>query len=144
MKGVVLAGGTGSRLNPLTRVTNKHLLPIYDKPMVYYPIQTLVNAGIHEILLVTGGRNAGEFLRLVGDGRDFGLKHVNYTYQEGEGGIAQALGLAEYFAGGDSICVVLGDNIIENNICDAVEHFERQKAGAKILVKIVTDAQRFG
>jgi len=144
MKGVVLAGGTGSRLNPLTRVTNKHLLPIYDKPMVYYPIQTLVNAGIHEILLVTGGRNAGEFLRLVGDGRDFGLKHVNYTYQEGEGGIAQALGLAEYFAGGDSICVVLGDNIIENNICEAVENFKRQKEGAKVLLKAVPDAQRFG
>ena len=104
MKGVVLAGGTGSRLNPLTRVTNKHLLPIYDKPMVYYPIQTLVNAGIHEILLVTGGKNAGEFLRLLGNGRDFGLKHLNYTYQEGEGGIAEALGLAEFFAAGEPIC----------------------------------------
>jgi glucose-1-phosphate thymidylyltransferase len=121
MKGVVLAGGTGSRLNPLTRVTNKHLLPIYDKPMVYYPIQTLVNAGIEEILLVTGGKNAGDFLRLLGNGRDFGLKHLNYTYQEGEGGIAEALGLAEFFAGNDPICVILGDNIIE-----------------------VTDAQRFG
>jgi glucose-1-phosphate thymidylyltransferase len=144
MKGVVLAGGTGSRLNPLTRVTNKHLLPIYDKPMVYYPIQTLVNAGIHEILLVTGGRNAGEFLRLLGNGRDFGLKHINYTYQEGEGGIADALGLAEYFAGDESVCVVLGDNIIENNICDAVENFHKQKDGAKILLKEVTDANRFG
>ncbi len=131
MKGVVLAGGIGSRLNPLTRVTNKHLLPIYDKPMVYYPIQTLVNAGIHEILLVTGGRNAGEFLRLLGNGRDFGLRHLNYTYQEGEGGIADALGLAEYFAGNDPICVVLGDNIIENNICDAVEKFQKQRAGRK-------------
>jgi len=100
MKGVVLAGGTGSRLNPLTRVTNKHLLPVYDKPMVYYPIQTLVNAEIQEILLVTGGKNAGEFLRLLGNGRDFGLKHINYTYQEGEGGIAEALGLAEHI--GDS------------------------------------------
>ena len=108
MKGVVLAGGTGSRLNPLTRVTNKHLLPIYDKPMVYYPIQTLVNAGIEEILLVTGGKNAGDFLRLLGNGRDFGLKHLNYTYQEGEGGIAEALGLAEFFAGDDSVCVMLG------------------------------------
>jgi len=144
MKGVVLAGGTGSRLNPLTRVTNKHLLPIYDKPMVYYPIQTLVNAGIHEILLVTGGKNAGEFLRLLGNGRDFGLKHLNYTYQEGEGGIAEALGLAEYFAANEPICVVLGDNIIENNICRAVENFRRQKEGAKILLKEVTDAQRFG
>jgi len=144
MKGVVLAGGTGSRLNPLTRVTNKHLLPVYDKPMVYYPIQTLVNAGIEEILLVTGGKNAGEFLRLLGNGRDFGLKHLNYSYQEGEGGIAEALGLAEYFAGGDSICVILGDNIVENNICQAVERFKSQERGAKILLKDVTDAQRFG
>jgi glucose-1-phosphate thymidylyltransferase len=144
MKGIVLAGGTGSRLNPLTRVTNKHLLPIYDKPMVYYPIQTLVNAGITEILLVTGGRNAGDFLRLLGNGRDFGLKHINYTFQEGEGGIAEALGLAEFFAAGEPICVVLGDNIIENNICDAVENFKKQKDGAKILLKEVSDAQRFG
>jgi glucose-1-phosphate thymidylyltransferase len=144
MKGVVLAGGTGSRLNPLTRVTNKHLLPVYDKPMVYYPIQTLVNAGIHEILLVTGGKNAGDFLRLLGNGRDFGLKHLNYTYQEGEGGIAGALGLAEYFAGGEQICVVLGDNIIENNICQAVETFKKQGEGAKVLLKEVADAQRFG
>jgi len=144
MKGVVLAGGTGSRLNPLTRVTNKHLLPIYDKPMVYYPIQTLVNAGIQEILLVTGGKNAGDFLRLLGNGRDFGLKHLNYTYQEGEGGIAEALGLAEYFAGDESICVVLGDNIIQGNICQAVEAFKQQKDGAKILLKEVSDAQRFG
>lgn len=144
MKGVVLAGGTGSRLNPLTKVTNKHLLPVYDKPMVYYPVQTLVNAGIHEILLVTGGRNAGEFLRLLGNGRDFGLKHLNYTYQEGEGGIAEALGLAEYFAAGNPICVVLGDNIIENNILPAVESFKKQKEGAKIILKEVTDAGRFG
>ena len=144
MKGVVLAGGTGSRLNPLTRVTNKHLLPVYDKPMVYYPIQTLVNAGITEILLVTGGKNSGDFLRLLGNGRDFGLKHLNYTYQEGEGGIAEALGLAEHFAGKDSICVILGDNIIENNICQAVANFVGQKSGAKILLKEVEDAQRFG
>ena len=144
MKGVVLAGGTGSRLNPLTRVTNKHLLPVYNKPMVNYPIQTLVNAGIHEILLVTGGKNAGDFLRLLGNGRDFGLKHLNYTYQEGEGGIAEALGLAEYFAGDGPICVVLGDNIIENDICQAVENFKEQKDGAKILLKEVEDADRFG
>ena len=144
MKGVVLAGGTGSRLNPLTRVTNKHLLPVYDKPMVYYPIQALVNAGIREILLVTGGKNSGEFLRLLGNGRDFGLKHLNYTYQEGEGGIAEALGLAEYFAANEPVCVVLGDNIIENNICSAVENFRRQKEGAKILLKKVPDAPRFG
>src|SRR6266853_3229696 len=144
MKGVVLAGGTGSRLFPITRVTNKHLLPVYDKPMVYYPIQTLVNSGIREILLVTGGKNAVDFLRLLGNGRDFGLKHLNYTYQEGEGGIAEALGLAEDFADGDSICVVLGDNIIESNISNAVENFKRQKRGAKILVKEVPDVERFG
>ena len=144
MKGVVLAGGTGSRLSPLTRVTNKHLLPIYDKPMVYYPIQALVNAGIQEILLVTGGKNAGDFLRLLGNGRDFGLKHINYTYQEGEGGIAEALGLAEHFADGETICVVLGDNIIETNIQQAVENFKKQKAGAKIILKEVEDADRFG
>ena len=127
MKGVVLAGGTGSRLNPLTRVTNKHLLPIYDKPMVYYPIQTLVNAGIEEILLVTGRQERRGLPRLLGNGRDFGLKHINYTYQEGEGGIAQALGLAEYFAGNDPICVVLGDNIIEDNICQAVRKFQEAR-----------------
>jgi glucose-1-phosphate thymidylyltransferase len=144
MKGVVLAGGTGSRLNPLTRVTNKHLLPVLNKPMIYYPIETLVNAGIHEILLVTGGKNAGDFLRLLGNGREFGLEHLNYTYQEGEGGIAAALGLAEYFAGGEPICVILGDNIIEKNIYDAVKSFHSQKDGARILVKKVTDAQRFG
>src|ERR1700681_1990183 len=137
MKGVVLAGGTGSRLNPLTRVTNKHLLPVYSKPMVYYPIQTLVNAGIEEILLVTGGKNAGEFLRLLGNGRDFGLKHINYTYQEGERGIAEALGLADDFAEVKPVCVVLGDNIIENNVRTAVENFKKQKQGAKILVKQV-------
>jgi glucose-1-phosphate thymidylyltransferase len=144
MKGVVLAGGTGSRLDPLTRVTNKHLLPVFDKPMVFYPIQTLVNAGIHEILLVTGGGNAGEFLRLLGNGSEFGLKHLDYTYQKGAGGIAEALGLAEYFSGGEPICVVLGDNIIEKNICRAVNSFENQKAGAKVLLKEVPDAQRFG
>lgn len=144
MKGVVLAGGTGSRLSPLTRVTNKHLLPVYDKPMVYYPIRTLVDAGIHEILLVTGGKGAGDFLRLLGNGRDFGLKHLNYTYQDGEGGIAEALALAEFFAAGEPICVILGDNIIENNICQAVESFQRNPNGAKILLKEVLDAERFG
>src|SRR3979490_2132663 len=144
MKGVVLAGGTGSRLNPLTRVTNKHLLPVFDKPMVYYPIQTLVNAGIQEILLVTGGKNAGEFLRLLGNGRDFGLKHIAYTYQEGEGGIAEALGLCEHFADGEPICVVLGDNILEKGIGDAAEAFRKQGCGARILLKEVHDAGRFG
>jgi glucose-1-phosphate thymidylyltransferase len=144
MKGVVLAGGVGSRLSPLTKVTNKHLLPIYDKPMIYYPIQTLVNAGIQDILIVTGGKNAGEFLRLLGNGKEFGLKHVNYTYQEGEGGIAQALGLAEFFADGEPICVVLGDNIIETNVCKAAEDFRKQGKGAKIILKQVPDADRFG
>ncbi|MBZ5526359.1 MAG: NTP transferase domain-containing protein [Acidobacteriia bacterium] len=144
MKGVVLAGGLGSRLSPLTKVTNKHLLPIYDKPMIYYPIQTLVNAGIKEILIVTGGKNAGDFLRLLGNGREFRLQHVNYTYQEGEGGIAQALGLAEFFADGEKICVVLGDNIIETNVCKAADDFRKQRAGAKIILKQVTDAERFG
>lgn len=144
MKGVVLAGGTGSRLNPLTRVTNKHLLPVFDKPMVYYPIRTLVNAGIQDILLVTGGKNAGDFLRLLGNGREFGLKHINYTYQEGEGGIAEALGLAEDFADRESVCVILGDNIIENNVRLAVERFKKQGNGAKILLKEVQDAERFG
>src|SRR5246127_1987059 len=144
MKGVVLAGGTGSRLNPLTRVTNKHLLPVYDKPMVNYPIQTLVNAGIQEILLVTGGKNAGDFLRLLGNGRDFGLKHLNYTYQEGEGGIADALALAEHFADGQKICVVLGDNIIERDIRIAADQFRSEAQGAHILLKEVPDAERFG
>jgi len=144
MKGVVLAGGTGSRLLPLTKVTNKHLLPVYDKPMVYYPLQALVNAGILDVLLVTGGKNAGEFLRLLGDGRALGLDRLNYTYQEGEGGIAQALGLAERFAEGGSICVVLGDNIIEGNILRAAGEFRKQVRGAKILLKQVPDAERFG
>ena len=144
MKGVVLAGGTGSRLFPLTKITNKHLLPIYDKPMIYYPIQTLVDAGIREILVVTGGRNSGDFLRLLANGREFGLKHLDYTYQEGEGGIADALGLAEHFADGQKICVVLGDNIIEGNIRAAADDFKQQKSGAKILLKAVPDAERFG
>jgi glucose-1-phosphate thymidylyltransferase len=144
MKGVILAGGLGTRLYPLTKVTNKHLLPVYDKPMIYYPIQTLINAGIDDILIVTGGNNAGDFLKLLGNGKEFGLKHINYTYQEGEGGIAEALGLAEFFASGEKICVVLGDNIIEKNIRKAVENFRRQKEGAKILLKEVPDPQRFG
>ena len=144
MKGVILAGGLGTRLYPLTKVTNKHLLPVYDKPMIYYPIQTLINADIHDILIVTGGNNAGDFLKLLGNGKEFGLKHINYTYQEGEGGIAEALGLAEFFASGERICVVLGDNLIEKNIRKAAENFRRQKEGAKILLKEVPDPQRFG
>jgi len=144
MKGVILAGGVGSRLFPLTRVTNKHLLPVYDRPMVFFPIQTLVNAGITDILLVTGGQNAGDFLRLLGNGKDFGLKHINYTYQQGEGGIADALRLAEYFAAGERICVVLGDNIIETNIIAACAQFRKQESGAHIILKEVADPQRFG
>jgi glucose-1-phosphate thymidylyltransferase len=144
MKGVVLAGGTGSRLSPLTKITNKHLLPIYDQPMVYYPIRTLVDAGIRDILIVTGGRNAGDFLRLLGNGKHFGLAHLNYTYQEGEGGIADALALAEHFADHRKLCVILGDNIIEGHIREAVEEFRRQPQGARILLKEVPDAERFG
>jgi glucose-1-phosphate thymidylyltransferase len=144
MKGIVLAGGTGSRLFPLTKITNKHLLPIYDKPMIYYPIRTLVDAGVRDILLVTGGRNSGDFLRLLANGKEFGLAHLNYTYQEGEGGIADALALAEHFADGDKICVILGDNILEKPIKEAVEAFERQERGARILLKEVPDAERFG
>ena len=144
MKGIVLAGGSGSRLAPLTKITNKHLLPIYDKPMVYYPIQTLVDAGITDIMLVTGGRNSGDFLRLLGNGKEFGLKHLNYTYQEGEGGIAEALALAEHFADGQPICVILGDNLIEGNIRESVEQFRKQGRGARIFLKEVHDAQRFG
>lgn len=144
MKGVVLAGGTGSRLYPLTRVTNKHLLPVYDRPMVYYPIQTLVDAGIRDILLVTGGLNSGDFLRLLANGKEFGLNRLHYAYQEGEGGIADALRLAEHFADGESICVVLGDNILENSIRTAVEEFKSHEVGAKVLLKEVQDAERFG
>jgi glucose-1-phosphate thymidylyltransferase len=144
MKGIVLAGGTGSRLFPLTKITNKHLLPIYDRPMIYYPIQTLVDAGIRDIMIVTGGRNSGDFLRLLANGKQFGLKHINYTYQEGEGGIADALALAEHFADGQKICVVLGDNIIQGSILEAATWFDKQPAGAHILLKEVEDAQRFG
>lgn len=144
MKGIILAGGLGKRLYPLTRVSNKHLLPVYNKPMIYYPIQTLVDAGIKDILVVTGGNHAGEFLRLLGDGHEFGLKHINYTYQEGEGGIAEALGLAEHFADNEKIVVILGDNIIEKNIKNAVENFDKQPYGAKIMIKKVSDPERFG
>lgn len=144
MKGVVLAGGLGTRLLPLTKVTNKHLLPVYDRPMVYYPIQALVNAGITEVMLVTGGNSAGDFLKLLGNGRQHGLKHLAYTYQEGEGGIADALRMAEHFADGRAICVILGDNIIERNIMGAARSFREQKVGAKILLKEVKDPQRFG
>lgn len=144
MKGVVLAGGLGSRLRPLTAVTNKHLLPVYNQPMIYYPIQALVNAGITDIMIVTGGNSAGDFLKLLGNGKAFGLKHLNYTYQEGEGGIAEALSLVEHFSAGDPMCVILGDNIIEGNISAAVRSYGQQGRGAKILLKKVPDPQRFG
>ena len=144
MKGIILAGGLGSRLRPLTLVTNKHLLPVFDRPMIYYPIQTLVNAGITDIMIVTGGRKSGDFLSLLGNGKEFGLKHLNYTYQEGEGGIAEALGLCEHWAAGAPLTVVLGDNLIEGNIKAAVEAFEAQGGGGKVLLKEVHDPERFG
>ena len=137
MKGVILAGGLGTRLFPLTKITNKHLLPVFDRPMIYYPIQTLVNAGITDIMIVTGGRKSGDFLSLLGNGKEFGLKHLNYTYQEGEGGIAEALGLCEHWAAGAPLTVVLGDNLIEGNIKSAVEAFEAQGGGGKVLLKEV-------
>jgi glucose-1-phosphate thymidylyltransferase len=144
MKGVLLAGGLGTRLLPLTRITNKHLLPVFDRPMIFYPLQTLINAGIRDILLVTGGPHAGDFLRLLGNGREFGLTHLNYAYQEGEGGIAAALALAEHFAEGDRLCILLGDNLIEGSVAPAVERFVRQPRGARIILKQVPDAERFG
>jgi len=144
MKGVILAGGLGTRLHPLTKVTNKHLLPVYDRPMIHYPVRTLVEAGIRDLLLVTGGNNAGDFLRLLGNGAEFGLKHLNYTYQVGEGGIADALKLAEHFADGEKVCVFLGDNLVERSIRREVEAFERQPSGARILLKEVPDPERFG
>jgi len=144
MKGIVLAGGTGSRLFPLTKITNKHLLPVYDQPMIYYPIRTLVEAGIRDILLVTGGHYSGDFLRLLANGKEFGLTHLNYAYQEGEGGIADALALAEHFAEGEKICVILGDNILENSVRGAKEKFEQLEEGGLILLKKVQDPERFG
>lgn len=144
MKGIILAGGLGTRLSPLTKITNKHLLPVFDKPMIYYPISALINAGITDILIVTGGNNAGDFLRLLGNGKEFGLKHINYTYQEGEGGIAEALALAEHFSDKQKICIILGDNIIEKNIKQQADAFIRQEKGARILLKEVPDPHRFG
>jgi len=144
MKGVILAGGLGKRLEPLTRITNKHLLPVYGKPMIYYPIQTLVDAGIKDILIVTGGNHAGEFLRLLGNGSEFGLQDINYTYQKGEGGIAEALDLAEHFADNGKIVVILGDNLLEKSIKQYVSDFSKQPKGAKILLKKVDDPERFG
>ncbi|MCM8767505.1 MAG: sugar phosphate nucleotidyltransferase [Candidatus Omnitrophica bacterium] len=144
MKGVVLAGGLGTRLYPLTKVTNKHLLPVYNKPMIYYPIQTLVDAGITDILIVTGGNSAGDFLKLLGNGKEFGLSHLSFVYQEGERGIADALSLAEHFCGGEKVVVILGDNIIEKSIREEVKIFEKQEKGARILLKEVENPERFG
>jgi len=144
MKGIVLAGGIGSRLYPLTRVTNKHLLPVYDKPMIFYPLQTLVDAGIRDILIVTGGQNAGDFLRLLQNGKEFGLQQLSFAYQEGEAGIADALRLAEPWAKGDKICVVLGDNIIETDVRAAADSFDQQDKGAMVMLKEVPDPERFG
>jgi glucose-1-phosphate thymidylyltransferase len=144
LKGIVLAGGLATRLRPLTKVTNKHLLPIYNRPMIYYPIQNLVDAGIEQILIVTGGNNAGDFLRLLGNGQEFGLKHLDYTYQEGEGGIADALSLAEHFAEGDHIAVILGDNIYEKSFRSSVETYHEQGKGARVHLKKVKNPQRFG
>ncbi len=144
LKGVILAGGLGTRLHPLTKITNKHLLPIYDKPMICYPIEALVNAGVKDVLLVTGGNSAGDFLRLLGHGRHLGLERLDYTYQEGEGGIADALALAKHHAEGKRLVVVLGDNILELSIKKSVENFRKQESGAKILVKEVHDPERFG
>jgi glucose-1-phosphate thymidylyltransferase len=139
VKGVVLAGGSGTRLHPLTRITNKHLLPIYDRPMVTYAIEALVSAGITEIMLVTGGTHAGEFLRLLGNGHEYGIDRLLYAYQERPGGIAEALGLAERFVDGDRVLVMLADNVVEHSIRPLVEHFEVQPAGARILLARIED-----
>ena len=144
MKGVILAGGLGTRLEPLTKVTNKHLLPVYHKPMIYYPIETLIDAGVRKILIVTGGNNAGDFLKLLGNGEEFGINDIQYAYQEGEGGIADALRLAEHFVDSDKFVVILGDNVLDHSIKPYVEKFRKQKAGARILIKQVPDPKRFG
>ena len=143
MKGIVLAGGLGTRLLPMTRVTNKHLLPVYDRPMIYYPIQQLVLSGIEDILVVTGGNSASDFMKILGDGQEFGLKHLEYAYQHGEGGIAQALGLARDFSAGEPIVVLLGDNIFQDSITEAIELYS-DLGGAMILLKEVEDPERFG
>jgi len=144
LKGVILAGGLGTRLMPMTRVTNKHLLPVYDRPMIYYPLQQLVHAGIRDVLVVTGGDHAGDFLKLLRNGQDFGLEQLRYAYQEGEGGIAEALGLAEFFAAGDPLVVILGDNIYQDSLGPAIEAFRADPTGAMILLKEVHDPERFG
>jgi glucose-1-phosphate thymidylyltransferase len=144
MKGVITAGGLGTRLYPMTKVTNKHLLPVYDLPMIYYPIQALINAGINDIMIITGGNNAGDFIRLLGNGKEFGLKRLSYVYQEGEGGIAAAVSLTRDFVGNDRVAVVLGDNIIEKNFTAAVRSFEKQERGAKILLTEVEHPEHYG
>jgi len=144
MKGLILCGGLGTRLFPLTKITNKHLLPVYGKPMVYYPLATLVEAGIKDIMIVTGGNIAGDFLRLVGNVREFGLKHHNYTFQEKEGGIAEAAGLAQHFVGDDKVAIILGDNILEGSIKGAVDAFENQEKGGKVFLKEVEDPSQYG
>jgi len=144
MKGIILAGGLGSRLSPCTKVTNKHLLPVFNKPMIYYPILTMVNAGLRDIMIVTGENYAGDFLRILGNGKEFGLKDISYTYQVGEGGIADALKLAENFAEGEKVFVVLGDNILEDDITEDIKTFEKQESGARIFLKEVPDPERFG
>ncbi len=141
VKGVILAGGSGTRLHPLTRITNKHLLPIYDRPMVTYAIQALVQAGITEIMVVTGGTHAGEFLRLLGDGHEYGIDRLQYAYQERPGGIAEALGLAERFVAGDRVCVMLADNVVEQSLRPAVHNFLDQDKGARILLSDVKDPE---
>jgi len=144
MKGVITAGGTGSRLLPITAVTNKHLLPVYDRPMIHYPLTTLVQAGIEDIMIVTGGDHAGDFLRVLGNGAAYGLKRLHYAYQEGSGGIADALALAEDFADGGPLAVVLGDTIIEGNINASVAAYRANPCGARIFLKEVEDPSRFG
>jgi glucose-1-phosphate thymidylyltransferase len=144
MKGIILAGGTGSRLYPMTKVINKHLLNVYDKPMIYYPIQTLVDAGIDQIMVVTGGNNAGSFLELLGNGEEFGLEEMHYAYQSGAGGIAEALSLVKSFVGDSKFIVILGDNILENSIRPYVDKFKEQDSGAKILLTTSTTPERFG
>lgn len=144
MKGVVLAGGTGTRLQPLTKITNKHLLPVFDRPMVYHPIEKLVQAGVREVMLVTGGNSAGDFLRLLENGREFGLRRIHYTYQEGSGGIAAALVLAEDFAEGDRVVAILGDNLFEDDLGPYVQRFARQPRGARVLLRRVARPERFG
>ncbi len=144
MKGVITAGGLGTRLLPMTRVTNKHLLPVYDRPMIFYPLETLVQAGIEDIMIITGGNHAGDFLPLLGNGSEFGLKRLHYTYQAREGGIAEALSLTRDFVGNDRVVVMLGDNIIERNIVRFVDEFKHQEKGAKILLKEVRHPEQYG